>query len=89
MDIMTYTSFRKNLASTLDRVNENHIPIIITRRNGEPAVLMSLEDFKAYDETAYLMASPENKKALDESIAQLESGLGQQHDLIETNEDST
>ena len=47
MDTMSYSSFRKNLASTLDKVNYDHKPVMITRQNGKPSVLisLSLEDF--------------------------------------------
>lgn len=83
MDAISYTSFRKNLASTLDKVNDDHSPILITRQSGKPAILISLEDFKAYEETAYLMASPANAKRLSESIAEIEAGNLVQHGLIE------
>lgn len=57
---MTYTDIKRNLAAAIDKVNEDHTPIIITRRKGKPVVLMSLEDFKSYEETDYLMASPKD-----------------------------
>ena len=80
---MSYSALRGNLAAAMDKVNDDHKPIIITRRNGKPAVLMSAEDFSAYDETAYLMASPANAARLRESIAELEAGRGVEHALIE------
>ena len=83
MDTMSYSAFRNQLASALDKVNDDHKPILITRQSGKPAVIMSLEDFQAYEETAYLMASPENAKRLNESIAQAESGAIKQQRLIE------
>jgi antitoxin YefM len=83
MNTMSYSAFRTNLAKTLDKVNEDHAPVLITRQNGKPAVLVSLEDFKAYEETAYLMASPENAIRLNRSIAQIEGGIAKQRDLIE------
>ena len=53
MDAITYSSARANLASMMDRVCNDHEPLIITR-NGEKAVVMiSLEDYKALEETAY------------------------------------
>lgn len=42
-----------NLASTLDKVYDDHKPVLITRQKGKPAVLISLEDFQSYEETAY------------------------------------
>ena len=83
MDTISYSAFRSKLASTLDRVNDDHKPILITRQNGKPAVVISLEDFQAYEETAYLMASPKNAERLNASIAELESGKGTQHELID------
>lgn len=83
MDTMSYSAFRSHLASTLDKVNEDHVPILITRQNGKPAVVMSLEDFKSYEETAYLMASPANAARLSEAIAEIEAGKATRHDLIE------
>ena len=83
METMNYSSFRSQLAGTLDRVNENHTPIIITRQKGKPAVVISLEDFQSYEETAYLMASPKNAARLQQAIEQVESGNATEHTLIE------
>ncbi len=83
MDTMSYSAFRSHLAGTLDKVNEDHVPILITRQNGKPAVVMSLEDFKSYEETAYLMRSPVNAARLSEAIAEIEAGKATRHDLIE------
>ena len=82
MDTISYSAFRSNLATTLDRVNDNHKPIIITRQNGKPAVVISLEDFQAYEETAYLMASPKNAERLNQAIAEVEAGKTFLHELI-------
>ena len=71
---MTYSTFRAELASALDQVVANHNPIMITRQNGQHAVVMSLEDFSAYEETAYLLRSPKNRERLLESIEQLNEG---------------
>jgi antitoxin YefM len=54
MDAISYTRVRNNLAKTMDRVVQDHEPIVITRQKGESVVLMSLEDFNAWQETAYL-----------------------------------
>jgi antitoxin YefM len=84
MDILNYTTFRNQLSKALDKVNDDHIPIMITRQNGKPAVLLSLDDFKAYEETAYLMASPKNAARLNQAIADIEAGNIEQHALIES-----
>lgn len=83
MNILSYTSLRNNLASALDTVNNDHVPILITRQKGKPAVIMSLEDFKSYEETAYLMASSKNAERLSQAIAEIESGKTKEHGLFE------
>ena len=83
MDTMSYSAFRNKLASTIDKVNDDHQPVLITRQNGKPAILMSVEDFKSYEETAYLMASPKNAERLNRAIDELEGGKGQQRELVE------
>jgi antitoxin YefM len=83
MDVLSYSALRNNLASTLDKVNEDHVSILITRQNGKPAVIMSLEDFKSYEETAYLMASPKNAERLNRAITEVESGKTKDHGIIE------
>ncbi len=54
MNTLSYSAFEANLAGTFDRVNDDHVPILITRPNGKPAVIVSLEDFKSYEESANL-----------------------------------
>lgn len=83
MDTLSYSSFRSNLASVLDKVNNDHTPVLITRQNGKPAVVISLEDFHAYEETAYLMASPKNAERLNKAIIEVAAGKTVQHGLIQ------
>jgi len=84
METMSYTTFRNHLASALDKVNANHEPVLVTRQNGDPAVLLSLDDFKSYEETAYLMASTKNAQRLNQAVEQLEHGKGLEKPLIES-----
>lgn len=83
MNTITYTAARAALADTMDRVVNDHEAIIITRSSQQAVVMLSLEDFKAMEETAYLLRSPKNARRLLESIAQLESGRGQVRELAE------
>ncbi|WKJ89191.1 type II toxin-antitoxin system prevent-host-death family antitoxin [Methylomonas montana] len=83
MDAISYSAARANLAKTMDKVCADHAPIIITRKSESPVVMLSLEDFQAMEETAYLLRSPANARRLLESIAELESGQGTEHDLSE------
>jgi antitoxin YefM len=83
MDTITYTAARANLASTMDRVCNDHEPLIITRAGAEPAVLLSLDDYKALEETAYLLRSPANAKRLLAALEQLQSGGARERQLVE------
>ena len=83
MQTATFSQTRQNLASTMDMVVNNHIPITVTRQNKEPVVMISLEDYNAMSETAYLMQSITNATRLNGAIEQLESGLGISKGLVE------
>lgn len=83
MNAISYTAVRGNLAATMKKVCDDHDPVIITRRNNEAVIMISLEDYEALNETAYLLQSPKNAKRLLESIAELESGKGLEKELAE------
>ena len=70
-----------NLAKTMDRVCEDHEPIIITRNGEQSVVMLSLDDFKALEETAYLLRSPANAKRLLAAVSQLAEGKGKVREL--------
>jgi antitoxin YefM len=76
MKHLSSTDLRANLSSVMDRVNDDHEPVMITRAKGKPVVMVSLEDWASMDETTYLMASPANKAALMRSLAEAEAGKG-------------
>ena len=81
MKAITYTAARQNLAKTMEKVCKDHAPIIVTRKTTDSVVIMSLEDYEALEETAYLLRSPKNTRRLIESIAQLERGEGTEREL--------
>ena len=81
MDAMTYTAARANLASTMNRVCNDHEPLIITRNGEQSVVVISLEDFKALEETAYLLRTPANAQRLLSAVEQLNAGLGVERNL--------
>ena len=81
MDAITYSTARAKLADTMDIVCDDHEAIIITRNGQQAVVMMSLDDFKALEETSYLLRSPKNARRLLESIASLEAGKGKERKL--------
>lgn len=84
MKTTSFTHLRSNLAETLDRVTNDHEPVVIVRGKGKPAaVLMSLDDFASYEETRYLLRSPRNAERLEQAIAEIEAGGGRDRVLDE------
>ena len=82
MDAMTYTAVRANLASTMERVCNDHEALIITRNGAQSVVMLSLEDYKALEETAHLLRTPANAKRLLSAVAQLNAGNGIERNLV-------
>lgn len=83
MTTITYSAARAALAQAMKKVCKDHEPLIITRQKEESVVMMSLEDFLALEETAYLLRAPKNARRLLESIAELEQGSGKVRKLAE------
>jgi antitoxin YefM len=83
MDAISYSTARANLAQMMEQVVDDHAPVIITRKNQKSVVMISLEDYQAMVETAYLLRSPHNARRLLTAIEQLENGNGQARELLE------
>jgi antitoxin YefM len=83
MNAITYSEARAKLADTINRVCEDHNPIVITKKNDKSVVMISLDDYEAMAETTYLLRSPKNAQRLLESIRELESGKGRVKELVE------
>ena len=62
---------------------QNHEPLIITRNREQSVVMLSLEDYQALEETAYLLRSPNNAKRLMDAVIELNTNKGTERDLIE------
>jgi antitoxin YefM len=83
MNAITYTAARENLASTMDKVCDDREPVIITRNRDQAVVMVSLEDYKALEETAYLTRSPKNAARLRSAIRTMAKGRGKVRKLVE------
>lgn len=81
MDAMTYSTLRANLASAMDRVCDDHEVLIITRNGDQGVVMLSLEDYKTLEETAYLLRTPTNAKRLLSAATQLNADQGTEREL--------
>lgn len=78
---LTAREARKALFPLLARISEDYIHVEITSKHGS-AVLMSLDEFEALQETAYLLRSPADARRLIESLAQLAEGQTSAHELV-------
>ncbi|GJM11317.1 MAG: antitoxin [Lysobacteraceae bacterium] len=83
MNIINFTEARKNLKKLLDQVVNDADYAVITRRDAEDAVVMSLDHFNGLMETVHLLRSPANAAHLDRSIRQYESGQVQERELVD------
>jgi antitoxin YefM len=83
MRIVNFSEARNNLKSVLDKVIDDADYTIITRRDSEDAVVMSLETFNSFMETFYLLRSPGNAAHLTKSIKQFKEGKVQERSLID------
>jgi antitoxin YefM len=73
----------------MDRVVDDHMPVVVSRQRGEAVVIISLADWQSMEATAYLLSTPNNARRLRESIAELEAGLGVERELIDPDEPRT
>lgn len=83
MDVLTYSDTRAKLKEIMDRVVEDHRPVVITRQKAEAVVMVSLADWTAIEETMHLLSSSKNAERLLAAIDQLDAGGGGEHALSE------
>ncbi len=83
MIAVNFTEFRTELKKFLDNVENNHETLIIKRKSGKGAVMISLDEYNSIMETVHLLSSKANADRLYESIRQMKKGETITHDLIE------
>jgi antitoxin YefM len=82
MDAISYSDLRQNLKHYLDKVYMDNDPMIITRKNNENLVLVSIQEYNSLIETNYLMANEANAKHLLKSIKQAKTGKTLKKELL-------
>ena len=82
MRVVNFSEARNNFKSVLDSVVEDADYTIISRRDAQDAVVMSLEYFNAMQETLHLLKSPKNARHLEKSIAEYNASKVEEHKLI-------
>ncbi|MGK5090390.1 type II toxin-antitoxin system prevent-host-death family antitoxin [Deltaproteobacteria bacterium TL4] len=82
MRVVNFSEARNNLKSVLDQVSDDADYTVITRRDSQDAVVMSLETFNSYMETFHLLRSPANASHLAKSIEQYKNGKIHERELV-------
>jgi len=82
MDAVSYSDLRQNLKSFMDKVYYDHEPLIITRKNNENLVLVSIDEYNSLTETNYLLSNEANSEHLRKSIEQYHAGHLNRKELL-------
>lgn len=84
MDVVTFSEARANLKAVMDRACADKAPVVVKRAKGqEDVVIVPASEWESMEETFYLLRSPKNAERLLASIAELDAGRGEEHELIE------
>jgi len=78
-----FSEFRTNLKNYLDDVEDNNETLIVKRKSGKGAVMISLDEYNSIMETVHLLSSRANSDQLYESIRQMKNGEKATMGLIE------
>jgi antitoxin YefM len=76
MKIANYSEVRSNLKSYLDMVIDDNDMVIVNRSKGKAAVILSLEEYSAMQETEYLMSSKKMMDVIDRGLEDIKLGRG-------------
>ncbi|MBS5368970.1 MAG: type II toxin-antitoxin system prevent-host-death family antitoxin [Coprobacillus cateniformis] len=79
---VNYSTIRNNLKDYCDKATDSQETVIVTRKNEKNVVILSLERYNQLEKAA---RNAEYLAMIDRSMAQLEAGKGQEHELIEVN----
>jgi len=82
MNAVSYSDLRQNLKTYLDKIYNDHDPMIVTRKNNENLVILSISEYDSLIETSYLLSNRANADHLEKSIEQLNSGKISKKELL-------
>ena len=81
---VNYSTIRNNLKNYCDIATDSNETVIVTRKDEKNVVLISLDKYNQLEKAA---RNAEYLAMIDRGIAQLEAGNGQQHELIEAEDE--
>lgn len=83
MRVVTFSEARNNLKQVIDQVVDDSDVAVISRRDAQDAVVMSLETFNSWMETVHLLKTPANASHLAKSIRQFREGKAKARPLVD------
>ena len=83
MNVVTVSEAKRDLDSLIMKIFSDAEPTLIATESGQQIVLLSLDEFNAWKETAYLLSNPANAERLRKSIAESKAGYTTERELIE------
>ncbi len=83
MRVINFSDARTQFKQVIDQVVADQDVAIISRRDAEDAVLMSLDTYNSMMETFHLLKSPANVKHLEKSLKQYRQGQTKTKTLVD------
>lgn len=83
MGTISYSKLRQNLATVMDKVYDDKLPMVVERRNAKSVVLVPLDEYESWQETLHLTRTPANAKRLRQGLAEARSGRLVEHSLLD------
>ncbi len=83
MQSILFKEAQQNLDQLCQKTCQDHEPCIVNREDNNHVVILSLEDFNAWQETHYLLSNPANAQRLLKSLHKARNGQLIQKELIE------
>ena len=83
MNVISYSNARAQLKDVMDRAIHDKQEVVVSRKNGEAVVVISLETWNSISETLHLLSTPNNASRLRSAIAQLDAENGEEHELFQ------
>ncbi len=83
MNALPLASVKQDFEGFVTRVLDDSEPLVVETANGQRVVVMPLEDFSSWQETAYLLKNPANAAHVRKSIAEAARGEYREQSLDE------
>lgn len=83
MNTISINQAKNNFQEVVQRVLDDVTPTIVMTESGESIVMLSLDEYNAWQETLYLLSTPANAEHLRQSIAEDQAGYAVERNLID------